>query len=48
MRSYLTENEIDIDEKQKTNLLDIVEKLEQNLEYRENRKFLMIFLRNSM
>ena len=39
MRSYLTENEIDIDEKQKTNLLDIVEKLEQNLEYRENRKF---------
>ena len=26
MRSYLTENEIDIDEKQKTNLLDIVEK----------------------
>ena len=39
MRSYLTENEIDIDEKQKTKLLDIVERLEQNLEYRENRKF---------
>lgn len=39
MRTYLIENEIAIDEKQKIRLLDTVEKLENNAEYREERVF---------
>lgn len=39
MRTYLTENEIMLDERQKTKLLDTVEKLEQDTEYRVGRKF---------
>ena len=34
MRTYLTENEVMLDERQKTKLLDTVEKLEQDTEYR--------------
>ena len=40
MRTYLTENEIVIDEKQKARLLNIVEKLEQDTEYSAERRFL--------
>lgn len=39
MRTYLTENEIMLDERQKTKLLDTVEKLEQDTEYRVGRRF---------
>lgn len=39
MRTYLIENEIAIDEKQKIRLLDTVEKLENNAEYRAERVF---------
>ena len=39
MRTYLMENEIAIDEKQKIRLLDTVEKLENNAEYRAERVF---------
>lgn len=39
MRTYLTENEIMLDERQKTKLLDTVEKLEQDTEYRVERRF---------
>lgn len=39
MRTYLTENEISLDEKQKSRLLEIVEKLEQDNEYRVGRQF---------
>lgn len=34
MRTYLTENEVTLDQKQKSKLLETVEKLEQNAEYR--------------
>lgn len=34
MRYYLTENEVTLDQKQKSKLLETVEKLEQNTEYR--------------
>ena len=37
-RAYLTENEIAIDERQKSKLLDTVEKLEQNTEYRKGSR----------
>ena len=43
MRAYLTENEIAIDERQKSKLLDTVEKLEQDTEYRKGRRFLELF-----
>ena len=37
MRTYLTENEIVLDERQKAKLLDTVDKLEQDTEYRAGR-----------
>lgn len=43
MRTYLTENEITLDERQKARLLDTVEKLEQDTEYREGRRFFEMF-----
>lgn len=43
MRTYLTENEIALDERQKAKLLDTVEKLEQDIEYRAGRRFLELF-----
>ncbi len=43
MRTYLTENEIVLDERQKTKLLDAVDKLEQDIEYRAGRRFFEIF-----
>lgn len=43
MRTYLTENEISLDERQKAKLLDIVEKLEQDTEYRAGRRFFEMF-----
>lgn len=39
MRTYLTENEIVLDEKQKAKLLDTVDKLEQEREYNADRRF---------
>lgn len=39
MRTYLTENEVLIDERQKKKLLEIADKLEQDIEYRVGRKF---------
>lgn len=47
MRIYLTENEITLDEKQKSKLLDAIEKLEKNSEhYVENKFFKMFFSKN--
>ncbi|MGO5047583.1 type II TA system antitoxin MqsA family protein [Roseburia faecis] len=43
MRTYLTENEIALDERQKAKLLDTVEKLEQDTEYRAGRRFFELF-----
>ena len=43
MRTYLTENEIVLDERQKAKLLDTVDKLEQDKEYRAGRRFFEIF-----
>lgn len=43
MRTYLTENEISLDERKKAKLLDTVEKLEQNTEYRVERMFFDLF-----
>lgn len=43
MRTYLTENEVTLNEKQQSKLLDIVEKLEQNEEYRTGRSFFNLF-----
>ena len=43
MRTYLTENEIVLDERQKAKLLDTVDKLEQDKEYRVGRRFFEIF-----
>lgn len=43
MRTYLTENEIAIDERQKAKLLDTVEKLEQDTEYRTGKRFFELF-----
>ena len=46
MRTYLTENEISLDERQKAKLLAAVEKLEQDAEYRVgSRIFDLFFLR---
>ena len=39
MRTYLLENEVTIDEKQKARLLETVERLEQTTEYRTGRHF---------
>ena len=39
MRTYLTENEVSLDGKQKAKLLDAVEKLEENTEYRKQKQF---------
>ena len=43
MRTYLTENEIVLDERQKAKLLDTVDKLEQDTEYRVGRRFFDLF-----
>mgnify|MGYP004484398425 FL=1 len=43
MRTYLTENETALDERQKAKLLDTVEKLEQDTEYRAGRRFFELF-----
>ncbi len=43
MRTYLTENEIAIDEWQKAKLLDTIEKLEQDTEYRTGKRFFESF-----
>lgn len=43
MRTYLMENEIILDEKKKAKLLDTVEKLEQDTEYRVGRHSLEMF-----
>ena len=43
MRTYLTENEIVLDGRQKAKLLDTVDKLEQDKEYRAGRRFFEIF-----
>lgn len=43
MRTYLTENEIVLDERQKAKLLDTVDELEQDTEYRAGRRFFEIF-----
>ena len=43
MRTYLTENEVALDEKQIVRLLETVEKLEQDTEYRMGRHFFDLF-----
>lgn len=43
MRTYLTENEIALNEKQKDKLLVFVEKLEHDEEYRAGRRFFNLF-----
>ena len=43
MRTYLMENEIVLDERQKKKLLDIVDKLEQDTDYRVGRRFFDLF-----
>lgn len=43
MRTYLTENEVSLGERQKAKLLTVVEHLEQNEEYRTERRFLNLF-----
>ncbi len=44
MRTYLTENEVMLDERQKVRLLSIVEKLEKDTEYQVGRRFFdMVF-----
>lgn len=43
MRTYLTENEIVLDERQKSKLLDTVDKLEQGTEYQADRRFFDLF-----
>lgn len=46
MRTYLTENEVAFNERQKEKLLAIVENLEQNEEYRAGRRFFNLFFTN--
>jgi putative zinc finger/helix-turn-helix YgiT family protein len=46
MRTYLTENEVLLDARQKTKLLNTVNKLEQEKEYHAERRFLNIFFSN--
>ena len=43
MRTYLMENEIILDERQMVKLLDTVDKLEQDTEYRVGRRFFDLF-----
>lgn len=43
MRTYLTENEVVLDVKQKTRLLETVDKLEQDDEYRDVQRFFDLF-----
>lgn len=43
MRTYLTENEVMLDERQKSRLLNIVEKLEKDTEYQVGRRFFDMF-----
>jgi putative zinc finger/helix-turn-helix YgiT family protein len=43
MRTYLTENEVSLDARQKVKLLDTVDKLEQDTEYRVGHRFLNMF-----
>lgn len=43
MRTYLTENEIALDDKQKARLLETVEKLEMDAEYRDRKRFFDLF-----
>ncbi|MBQ8800255.1 MAG: DUF4065 domain-containing protein [Lachnospiraceae bacterium] len=43
MKTYLVENEISLDARQRVKLLDVVEKLEQDREYRMSRRFLDSF-----
>ena len=43
MRTFLTENEISLDEKQKNKLLETVDKLEQDEEYQVSRRFFNVF-----
>lgn len=43
MRTYLTENEIALDERQKAKLMDTVEKLEQDTDYCVGRRFFEMF-----
>lgn len=43
MKTYLTENEVILNEKQKAKLLETIEKLEQNREYRTGQNFFNIF-----
>ena len=43
MRTYLTENEVAIDEKQVVKLLDTVDKLEQNTDFRVGRRYFDLF-----
>ena len=43
MRTYLTENEIVLDERKMAKLLDTVEKLEQDTEYQAGRRFFGLF-----
>lgn len=43
MRTYLTENEVSLDERQRAKLLDTVDKLEQDTEYRVGRNFFDLF-----
>ncbi len=43
MRTYLTENEIFLNARQKDKLLAVVDKLEQNEEYRAGRRFFHLF-----
>ncbi len=43
MRTYITENEIVLDERKKAKLLDTVDNLEQHAEYRASRRFFDLF-----
>ena len=43
MRTYLTENEVTLDEKQKNKLLETVDQLEQDINYRTGRRFFDLF-----
>lgn len=43
MKTYLTENEITLDERQKIKLLDTVQKLEEDTEYRTGKIFFDLF-----
>lgn len=43
MRTYLTENEVVLNARQLSKLLEIVDKLEQNEEYRSGRRFFRFF-----